>query len=351
MLRRSQQTALGLVLTIICALIIANNHKAEALPSLSIQRINPSDTGRGITSEPGKPHYIVTPTAPNGKLVLFLGGSQSEPASYTDLSDEVARIGFGAINLRYPNDKIIGTSCRGDDTCFTQFRGEILFGGGITYASRLGSFDYLPLTVNKENSVINRLVALLVFLKKQTPYWKQFLLPAPRSPYTTGAGNYFPNWSKIVVSGHSQGGGHAAFLASHLNVARAVVFSSPNDNVNGSSASWITAPSATPVTRIWGLRNAAESIYGDATAANWANFGGLGIGGLNTTAGGTERLIGAGTTCHMDGSHRLVTDKPSWPVRFGGGLPNHGSTAANRSVLPATTEPRAAWDYLFTGVC
>jgi hypothetical protein len=59
------------------------------------------------------------------------------------------------------------------------------------------------------------------------------------------------NWSRIVVSGLSQGAGMAAYIAKRTLVARVVLFSSPWDYERASQqlAHWIGEPSTTPPDR------------------------------------------------------------------------------------------------------
>ncbi len=59
------------------------------------------------------------------------------------------------------------------------------------------------------------------------------------------------DYSKIIFSGHSQGGGHAALIAKYYLIKRAVCFSSPKDWSNFfdsppvwlSNGTWVTSPS------------------------------------------------------------------------------------------------------------
>ena len=59
-----------------------------------------------------------------------------------------------------------------------------------------------------------------------------------------------------------------------------VTFSSVDDNVGGGSPSWIAGSSATPLDQYWGLANQDDLEFGYSTdvLANWADFGGAGIG-------------------------------------------------------------------------
>jgi acetyl esterase/lipase len=93
-----------------------------------------------------------------------------------------------------------------------------------------------------EESIVARLTRLLIYLDRQHPAdkWSQYLKDGQ------------PDWSRIAVSGLSQGAGMAAYIAQRTMVARAVLFSSPWDNYGPrhSLAPWLTHGSgATPSER------------------------------------------------------------------------------------------------------
>jgi hypothetical protein len=319
---------------------------ASASVAISTQTVEPSLTGAGITRESQARNYdfVAAPASASDRkavLVVFLGGATSSPGSYTDVTSEAAGLGYGAIDLRYPNTKLAGSSCSGDDACFTQFRGETSFGEQVAYGPGVGPYDATALSIDRANSVVNRLVSLLDYLAQNDGYWSQFLVPSSASPYTTGHfGHVYPDWSKLVISGHSQGGGDAAFVGTLIPARRVVMFSSPDDDVGGASASWITAPSRTPVTSYWGLRNQNEGLYGSFTSTNWRNLGGAGSGGVGgAPPASAEVLVGDGAGA-PNSSQRLVTS-----TRTGTALGNHDSTAVNGSYRAAV---KSAWDYLFT---
>jgi|GEM_PF-3180245 len=336
---------------------------SEPRPLVSIvsQRLQPSAAGAGIDTEArvADYHYIAQPEQAAERkdvLVVFLGGSASSPADYIDIASFAARLGYAVIDLSYLNDEVVGSNrtCAGDDACFTRLRGESLFGQGNAYAPGERTYDSDEIETDKANSIVNRIVSALDFLASQPQsatnpspdgYWTQFLTADEQSPYVgMSTGNAYPDWDKIIIAGHSQGAGHAAFLPLHLPadtaVRRVVMFSGPNDHVGQRSADWIGDASQTPLDRFWGLRNADEGILGDFTATNWQNLGGPGSGGVGGTAASGDRRIGAGSG-DPRGSHRLVITAPD-----DNALRNHESTAVDEAHTDAV-EP--AWRYLFTG--
>ena len=213
-----------------------------------IQRnIRAFDTDNNIDFELIKRHQIfLNPNCiQNDKLVLHFVGSFDNPASTTFFPTLAANNGFKVINLQYPNDVPAITACANSEEtdCFFNYRQEIIFGieGSIA------------VDVNTDNSILNRFEKLLIFLQDNFPSenWGNFL---------TNSGEI--DWSNILVSGHSQGGGHAAFIAKQFNVDRVLMFASPNDfrNVFSAPANWISLPSITPTSSYFAFGNLFDGV-------------------------------------------------------------------------------------------
>lgn len=175
--------------------------------------------------------FINTECTQNDKLLLHFVGSFDNPASTILFPTLATELGYKAINLKYPNGTPAITAC-GNSTesdCFQGFREEIIYGSDLNP----------DLEVDTNNCILNRTKKLLLYLEANFPSenWGSFLLP-----------NNEINWSKIVVSGHSQGGGHAAYIAKKHLVSGVLMFASPNDYSTTFSrpASWISNGSLTP---------------------------------------------------------------------------------------------------------
>lgn len=345
-------------------------------------------------------HYVSAPHASTDRfniLVLFLGGSLSSTSDYTGVSDEAAGLGYGVIDLDYPNNKVVGTTCSNDDACFRNFRGEVNYGKGVHYTASSPAFDAGSSAgnVGLSDSIVNRFISLLDYLAYQTPssqtipdpsFWSQFLITDSSSPYSTQphtvtvngtpttipARGVYPDWSKIIIAGHSQGGGHAAFMGvvGPIPIRRVILFSAPNDNDTSPSpaappgtpspcctAGWMApspAASGTPLQQFWGMRTENEGSFGDFTATNWTNMGGYGSGGVGLTPlGGTPITnvdgseFAPGTANATSGKQRIVLKQVSTLSTFS----NHNNSAVYNDNIhtrtPATVAP--AWDYLLTG--
>lgn len=367
----------------------------ESDSSLKAVQIEPSQTCEGISS-PGlsDKHLVILPPKPRKTLVVFLGGSRSNPTDYETISRYAAQMDYSVIDLAYDTGlTTVGLSCpnitANTDDCFTNYRGETLFGENQAYGDGSSTtYSSAAASVSKDDSVVNRLVCALQFIARDeanngalTGFGAaNFLItasasPYPAQPYATytanglkvrdsnnnvilnGPNKAYPAWSNIIVAGHSQGGGHAAFLGLNLPkpVKRVVMFSAPNDNFtppatssnptpDPQSASWIVGPSTTPLANFWGLRNASERIFGNFTTNNWKALGGTGL------SPNLERGVQTGEAVGDTTSHSLLTTIPNGIDSLG----NHNSTAANclrvnSTCLGYQDKVKVSWNYLFSG--
>ncbi len=191
----------------------------------------PHDTDERIT-EWNEPHYVCIPDdtrASHAEVVVFLPGTGGKPSDYTLFIEEAAQAGFYAIGLRYPNDQSVNLQiCPRDPdmNCHELVRDEILNGADTSPS----------IAIDEANAIDNRLHKLLAYLAEIYPdqHWNQYL-----------TGDEI-TWSNVIIAGHSQGGGHAAFIAFEHPVARAILFAAA-DVRRGELAPWLTEnTSATP---------------------------------------------------------------------------------------------------------
>lgn len=167
------------------------------------------------------------------KLFLFIGGTGSHSSQYQTISNFAGNLGFDVINLSYPNTVAaasLGTSS--DSLIFNKYRQEICFGTPVSS----------DVTVDTLNSIYTRTVKLISYLDVTYPTqnWGQYLV----DPTT-------PDWSKIIVGGHSQGSGHACYLGKSNAVERVLMFAGPNDysTYYSNSANWLRTPGVTSMNR------------------------------------------------------------------------------------------------------
>lgn len=210
---------------------------------INVQRIKPSQTEKEI-NDPNGDYLVATSKtlAKKDKLVLFLPGTFGNPDDYSLLNSWLADQGYYSISISYPNDSAVVNVCKNnqDEDCAGKIREE-----------RFDGKDKSDLVnVNSVNSIENRVQKLLVYLDKtdKNNTWSQFLE------------NGEIKWSKIIISGHSQGGAMAAYIAKKRLVDRVVMFSGPGDwdyKIEKPSK-WLYEPSITPADRYFATRHARE---------------------------------------------------------------------------------------------
>lgn len=176
--------------------------------------------------------YLPAPSRVKNQLMLMIVGTGGLAKDLRPFDSTVASLGYHVISIDY-NNSVITTACSEseDSTCFDTFRQEIMFG---TPVNALVDVDSI-------NSIYNRFYKLLIYLAKNNPQqgWKQY------------ADMNQIQWKNIIVAGHSQGAGHAAYLAKHFALARLLIFAGPQDYMNqyASPAAWLSGKKATDPSR------------------------------------------------------------------------------------------------------
>jgi hypothetical protein len=260
----------------------------EVFPSLTDPNIQHKGTKHLV--------YVDNDVRKLNKLFVFFPGTGAPPRLYTKILETAAKQGYHAIGLVYENEESVNydvctpQNVRTDPDCHKNVRLEILDGK-----------DRSPfLYVDRSNSIENRLIKLLEYLRQNQPQekWSLFL------------SNGQLRWDLLALSGHSQGGGHAAIAGKIHKCDRIILFSAPEP------AAWTTETSRTPPHLYFGLVHQKEDIY-RAVVSAWQR---LQIPGAPVSADN-----------HISNlqSHQLVTSvNPIGPRRRG--LPNyHGSVVAN----------------------
>jgi pimeloyl-ACP methyl ester carboxylesterase len=191
-------------------------------------------------------HYVyrAAAVAPAGKLLVFLPGTGAKASQYQLILAQAARAGYHAIGISYPNSDAIGVLCATQPTtCYGDARLEVVTGQATSSL----------VSVDRANSIENRVIKLVRFMRSTEPAgdWGQFL-----------TGDTAVVWSKISIAGHSQGGGHALFIAQRYSVGRATAYGSYGDGLPGTAgpAPWVTRPFATPTSRMVGFISAFDEL-------------------------------------------------------------------------------------------
>lgn len=197
---------------------------------VEVREVAPPLTAPGVVQARGAHRAFRTPAPGNGYLLVSLGGTNSLPSDL-DAFDRVAvNMGFQVLALDYPNS-VISTAARtsSEPQAFRRFRQEVVTGAAQS--------DLVQ--IDRANSLEGRLAALLVYLG---PTWAEFLRDGE------------PVWEKIVVVGHSQGSGHAAYLGKRHALRGVLLLAGPQDTLaDGSPAEWLAASSSTDPDRYLAL--------------------------------------------------------------------------------------------------
>lgn len=293
---------------------------ASPAPPAPLVAVKASATGPGISDRFGT-HLVGTPTGrgtgPGPRLLAFLPGTRGRPDLYRTFLEHARTLGYHVIGLAYPNDVAVNLDvCRGrpDPDCPAAARTEILWGRDA---------PGLPLSVPPADAAMPRLRALLTHLARTRPRegWDVFL---------TRSGE--PAWSRLVLAGHSQGGGHAAFVARDHRLARVLLFAATEP------APWTTEPLRTPRERLWALAHTREPFLA-SLQRSWAQLGVPGtpvdVESTDPPWGGSHRLLTSTGACRGDpaarGHHHNCPIVDDW-------LPD-----------PMPAGLRAAWTRMLTG--
>lgn len=204
--------------------------------------VNSTDPGYSSSDNPHVTFYNASNKL--NKLLLFIGGSYSNPKNYETICEHARTQGFHVISLSYPNN--ITAASLGDSEdfdAFENYREEICYGNPVSD----------DVEVNELNCIATRLTKLLQYLDANYTQqnWGQFLMD----------GNA-PNWSQIVAAGHSQGAGHACYFGKTQLLNRVVMFAGPNDYSDffEAPANWLTTAPLTPNTSQFVLLHGEDNV-------------------------------------------------------------------------------------------
>jgi len=258
------------------------------------------------------------------KLFVFLPGTDGVPDMYRFILRSGASRGYHAIGLNYQNGPApVGLICAisTDPNCFWNVRREIITGQDTSS----------DISVALPNAIVTRLSKALTYLSQNSAAegWAEYLV------------NGAVDWSKVVVAGHSQGGGHAGVIAKLVTVSRACYFSSPPDwdPVGQQPAPWEMSSQASATSPVvqFGLAGLQDpSVPYSQLSVIWQ---GLGLVGPAVSIDGNTSFRG---------SHVLTTN--AQPATLTGvGEPFHGLTVRDL-YTPVTSSGipvfDAAWAYL-----
>ena len=222
-------------------------------------QVDPHETDEAIEQVHGPHLAVYDPQAVSvHRLFVFVPGTEARAEGGLEIDSAFARWGYHAVSLDYENN-VVTVACAHsqDNGCFDRYRETIVTGAP-------GSEK---ISVNPANSILNRLQKLLAYLVKADPEggWGEFDADGQ------------PVWNRIVVAGHSQGSGHAAYIGKLFQVDRVLIFSGPQDYLDdlNEPAPWESEPSATPASRYFAFLNENDPYNVHHQIANCAVLMGL----------------------------------------------------------------------------
>ena len=238
-------------LVLILLILINSNSIAQSAfkfsKDYSILKVEPSKTDSKI-KEANSPHLVVyNKKAKQGELLLFLPGTGGIATRGPRRLFSVAVYqGYHVINLSYINKPAVAQICRGkvlnkNFNCAEEFRTKRIYGNN----------EFSRIDDEVHDAIVNRFTKLLIYLSENDK--------------NTDWGNYLengkPKWGKIAVSGQSQGGGMAAFIAKENLVARVIDFSGGWDfSAKNKIANWYSSKSITPSNLWYGTYHVTEPM-------------------------------------------------------------------------------------------
>ncbi|MEM9388794.1 MAG: hypothetical protein AAGA68_27385 [Pseudomonadota bacterium] len=282
------------------------------------------------------PHMAALPVGePLDKLLLLIPGTDrgyygdeqedSGPEVYQDFLRTAAAGGYHVMGLIYVNELPTSHYCLGDDWCYGLLHREMLLGENF--------LPYDDFVIARENSIEGRLVKFLEYLG-----WSQFLRE-----------DGLPQWDKIAVAGHSQGGSHAAFTGKIYGIDRSLIFAAPN------AGSWSQRREdnfETPVDAYFGFTSIHDSPLYTVNSRAWTQL----------MIPGEQEFVDTGSP-PANNSNQLVTSICAAREGYPGGTPpnddgtcplgsNEHSMMIVDEFVPATEdgEPlyRDVWCYMLS---
>jgi hypothetical protein len=308
-------------------IVLASCNKKDPFPSqgpgqLFEYKVLPSATSAAINTFNSEHFiYLDTRSTAKNKLFVFLPGTSGSPAFYTLILKKAAALGYHSIGLMYPNgsDLYVAAATNADNSAFGKGRKEIFE----------GTDQITGVNVNADNCIKTRLIKLLQYMQLQHPNdnWQQFL-----------SGNDI-NWGKVIVAGHSQGGGHAFYIAHEVAVDRAISFGSIDWNtLLNTSAAWVSQPGATAVNKLYSFNHPLDEIFSYANVQTQ-------LTAMNLPGAAVDIDVAA---TPYNSSHRLITSAtPAITII----VPHHNITCLDQ-YIPKTSSGDVTpgmvkcWDYL-----
>ena len=237
---------------------LEGSHWIQVHPSETIETSNLKLTSKfrgsihrnGIAYHSDSPHLISAGrnvNESNRYLLIHLPGTCSSPTQHhvnVNFQQAAYNSGLACVTLSYEwanhSDQEKNEFCQslGIENCqeaLACYHRDVCYGGSSTRLT----------DVHISGSILGRLVSLIIYLVKirpETEKWKEFI--TSDCEHITRDSSYVPGtdhnasvdelskcirWDRLIISGHSQGSGHAAYLAQNHALKRLILFSGPQE--------------------------------------------------------------------------------------------------------------------------
>jgi len=227
-------------------------------------------------------YALEPPGAARSTLVVLLNGSGSSPSQLTfdptrNLFASALESGNHVLAVAYRSDVAVAQMCGSSrPDCYGASRSTLLTGVFAPGA------DSSLADIRQDEGILARIDQALRTLVAVRPQagWDAFIASA-----TAAAPADRIAWQRIIASGHSQGGGHAAYLGKLFPLIRVVQLSATCDAPAGIPAPWTAADSVwitSPAAAFFGFSAPTVFIDGVPTAGDlncpyhlavWQNLG------------------------------------------------------------------------------
>ncbi len=170
---------------------------------------------------------VKSPTA----LLVFFAGVPGAPDQDSAFMKEAAARGYYTIGLDYINDAAAGDLCSCHEGCIDALGAQLVDGTPSGFFDKFFVANTPTANAQAYNSIDNRFGYFTQKLKKLDPTgpWDKFCKTWDTADSTRCT---VPDWSKIAVAGHSNGGYVATWIAKNKGAPKALLLSAPTPRFN-----------------------------------------------------------------------------------------------------------------------
>jgi hypothetical protein len=300
----------------------------DASEGVCVGLLDPTSLGGGIapvravgSGKDGR-HSFCYPSDPakvTGKFLIHVVGTGADPQVDRAVLLRMCALGFVGLSPMYVNDRDGRSTCGSAPECFEGFRKEIVVGGDFVTG----------VSVDTANSIEGRVSTALARLAETEPAYARF--GAFRDAFMAR------ELSDVVLSGHSQGAGHALFMAREHSALRVVLLAGPSDRVASpvdAPSDWIRAFASrtkTPPSRLYGFIAAEDGVIGyDNVTKTWSDLGLPSDSCSHSSTGegyssACHRVIVPASGCTALDAHAMVVAETFDAACRPGALPNRNT--------------------------